>query len=51
MRYKIEFFFFKKTEYLVKNAKIWFFEKTERLASTYKSDNLNCKLQKMTMYT
>ena len=45
---KLSFFF--KVKCLVKTIKKCFFEKTEYLASTYKSGSLSSKLPKMTMY-
>ena len=42
--------FFQKTGCLVKTVKKCFFLKVEYLVSTYKSDGLNDKLPKMTMY-
>ena len=48
MRYETRLFV--KDKYLVKVVKKYFFKKIEYLASTYKSDILRGKLQKMTIY-
>ena len=48
MRYETRFF--KKAESLIKTVKKIFFENTKYLASIYKSDDLNDKLSKMTIY-